>query len=609
MKIRCPKCQNTLNVPAGAAGKKARCKRCDAKFVIPGEAAAKLHAPASPPAAGKSAVPPPVQAHDPVLPPVATAPQTQAPTAPADAGNFGEDLPDFLVVENAPAAGSAFEALNDNPFEDLPDSSQFAAKAKAQAAPASAAQTAQPSNKVYTDEVDFGAISGMESMIDDAVKKTQAKKKPKCSVAEIKQAFRGKFESTGRTPSYDSRGLMVALAMACVPLVFCLGVVLASIKVVSVVYGMLAGEGATYMPPLIGLLIFLVGGLVLLALWIPVLHMGFAIFGFLLSGSTSRPEARALTRESQPVLYEYVDQICERVEAPKPSRIDLDCDFNASAAFRRGWLSFGKDDLVLTLGVPLIAALNSEQLASVIAHEFGHFRQRRGMRATFLILGLVNWFIVAAHMDEEEEERHFSDPDADDVGAAVIDGIFTISRWVMLGMAYTGHAIGSALSRDMEYDADRYAIRLAGSKAFMHGMNRVERFGVAHSIAIMNLQMLFFRGVCIDNIPRFMMHIAKTMPATKVQEIAKDMEARRQRLMDSHPPTVERIKVAKELSEPGIVQLPRPAMDLVDHWVGLCENITLDFYCEVTGQKITKEHVNKLEDVLRDEHKLLLDKA
>ena len=607
MKIRCPHCQHTLNVPAGAAGKKARCKRCEAKFIIPSEAAAQLHAPTPPPVAGPSPVPPAVKPRDPVLPPAPPAAPGPAPATPTGAGNFGEDLPEFLVVENAPAAGSAFDGLDDNPFEDLPDSSQYAAQAKAQAAPAPAAAS-QPADTVYTDEVDFGAISGMETMINDAVKKTQAKKKPKCSVAEIKQAFRGEFESTGRTPNYNGRSLMVALAMLCVPLLFCLGVVLASIKVVSVVYGMLAGDGAFYMPPLIGLLILLVGGLVLLALWIPVLHMGFAIFGFLVTGSSSRPEARALTRESQPVLYEYVDQICERVEAPKPSRIDLDCDFNASASFRRGWLSFGKDDLVLTLGVPLIAALNAEQLASVIAHEFGHFRQRRGMRATFLILGMVNWFIVAAHMDEEEEERHFSDPDAD--GAEIVDAIFALSRWVMLAMAYTGHAIGSALSRDMEYDADRYAIRLAGSKAFTNSMNRVERFGVAHSITIMNLQMLFFRGgALIDNIPRFMMHIAKTMPATKVQEIAKDMEARRQRLMDSHPPTVERIKVAKQLAEPGIVNLPRPAMDLVDHWVGLCENITLDFYCEVTGHKITKEHVNKLEDVLRDEHKLLLDKA
>jgi hypothetical protein len=104
-----------------------------------------------------------------------------------------------------------------------------------------------------------------------------------------------------------------------------------------------------------------------------------------------------LTPENQPVLYEFVNQICKKVSAPPPTRIELDCDYNASALFRQGWLSFGKNDLVLTLGVPLIASQTSEQLASVIAHDFGHFRQGQKMKAHYMIRSLSGWFMNSAY--------------------------------------------------------------------------------------------------------------------------------------------------------------------------------------------------------------------
>ena len=56
-----------------------------------------------------------------------------------------------------------------------------------------------------------------------------------------------------------------------------------------------------------------------------------------------------------------------------PKRIDLDCQLNAAASLRRGALSLFGNDLVLTIGLPLVAGLNVQQFAGVIGHEFGHF--------------------------------------------------------------------------------------------------------------------------------------------------------------------------------------------------------------------------------------------
>ena len=116
----------------------------------------------------------------------------------------------------------------------------------------------------------------------------------------------------------------------------------------------------------------------------------------------------------------------------------MDCDFNATASLRRGWLGSGQNDLVLTIGIPFIAIQNTEQLASVIAHEFGHFRQGSAMKTYYVIGSLTHWFMMTAYS-----------------GLAYF-------YW----FGYLTHMLSGSLSREMEWDADRHAIQLAGTKAF-----------------------------------------------------------------------------------------------------------------------------------------------
>ena len=51
----------------------------------------------------------------------------------------------------------------------------------------------------------------------------------------------------------------------------------------------------------------------------------------------------SFTRQAEPVLFALVDKVCAVVSAPAPKRIDINCDVNASAGMRRGWLSASWD--------------------------------------------------------------------------------------------------------------------------------------------------------------------------------------------------------------------------------------------------------------------------
>ena len=90
----------------------------------------------------------------------------------------------------------------------------------------------------------------------------------------------------------------------------------------------------------------------------------------------------------------------------RPRRIDVDCQVNASASFRRGlWSMIVGNDLVLTIGLPSTAGISVEQFASMLAHEFGHFSQGMGMRMSFLVRTISFWFTRVVYDRDQWDQR------------------------------------------------------------------------------------------------------------------------------------------------------------------------------------------------------------
>ena len=138
------------------------------------------------------------------------------------------------------------------------------------------------------------------------------------------------------------------------------------------------------------------GGLAKIAIYFTPIVAGGVLVLFMIKPLFARREKQpvpiSLTPSSEPVLFDLVRKLCETVGAPMPRRIDVDGQANASASFRRGFLSFFGHDLLLTIGLPLAAGLTLRNLVGVLAHEFGHFAQGTGMRATYLIRAVNLWF-------------------------------------------------------------------------------------------------------------------------------------------------------------------------------------------------------------------------
>lgn len=82
-------------------------------------------------------------------------------------------------------------------------------------------------------------------------------------------------------------------------------------------------------------------------------------------------------------LHSFVENVCAILGAPTPNRINIDCQPNATAGFRGGFLgNIIQRTPILTIGLPLVAGMTRAQFAGVLAHEFGHFSQGTGMRVS-----------------------------------------------------------------------------------------------------------------------------------------------------------------------------------------------------------------------------------
>jgi Zn-dependent protease with chaperone function len=177
----------------------------------------------------------------------------------------------------------------------------------------------------------------------------------------------------------------------------------------------------------------------------------------------------AVDREQEPQLFAYVERLCTLVGAPNPTRIEFYCDVNAAVYFRRGLLSLFGNDIVLTIGLPLMLGTDLRQFTGVLAHELGHFAQGAGMRISYLVRVLSSWFIRVVHerdaldvmLAELGEKRRVFRP-----LVATTSFFITIPRMVLHGLMHVGLFVSSFLLRQMEYDADQYEAGIAGSTTF-----------------------------------------------------------------------------------------------------------------------------------------------
>lgn len=357
-------------------------------------------------------------------------------------------------------------------------------------------------------------------------------------------------------------------------------------------------------------------GLIGLGIWGLVLYLlpvvgGIVLVPFMIKPIFARQaysqRPRRLKREAQPLLHDYVDQLCDAVGAPRPTSIRVMCDVNAGAGFRHGLISFFNGEVMLAIGLPLVSGLSLRQFSGVLAHEFGHFAQGTGRRLQYVIYGVNGWLARAAYERDSWDVWLFAHSKASDARLRPLAYVARFFVWcqrqIVQWLLWCGAVLSYYLSREMEFDADRYAVRTVGVRAVEQMLRKVDQLQVAHQFAMGDVGEFAREGRLADNLPKLIAANSLNMSKEMRQALRKRAHEQETSMFSTHPSDKDRVLSARAENDEGLFQSPEgrenlPASVLFDDFGRLCKRVTSQFYEEELGLRFKKRDLHPVDELL-----------
>jgi Zn-dependent protease with chaperone function len=327
---------------------------------------------------------------------------------------------------------------------------------------------------------------------------------------------------------------------------------------------------------------------------VPMALLGGLLLVFLIKPVFFRRRMRdegllTLERSDEPLLFAFVERLCKATRAPAPARIEVDCDPNASARFGGGFLSLvpGKRELVLRIGLPLAAGFSIRQFAGVMSHELGHFNQKRGMTASYLIRRLTAFFAEVVFQRDRLDERlvrlRLSSNAFAQLFYYVAVAFIEPARGVLWLMLLIGELLTCGVLRRMEHDADNVEAHVAGVREFINVSKLLLFLQIARRRAEHDLSDAFEQRRLADDLPRLILANAKQL-AEHRDDVLKLLECGKTRWFDTHPCHNDRVRSVESTRAPGLVECDLPARHLFARFDDLCQRATWSTYKAALGR-------------------------
>jgi Zn-dependent protease with chaperone function len=212
----------------------------------------------------------------------------------------------------------------------------------------------------------------------------------------------------------------------------------------------------------------------------------------------------------------------------------------------------------------------------------GHFAQGSGMRLTYLVRSVNGWLARVVYQRDAWDEKltEWSNRSVWPVAVclwAAQCGVW-MSREALWVLMVVGHAIGMRMQRQMEYDADRYEARLAGSDTFASTALAMRVLTESSRRAILTLTRSYRERRLANDYPALVALMVTRLPDHRRRGI-KDVEGGNMPgPFDTHPPDAARVERAHAEPSAGICHLEHPAAQLFGDLSALCRRATEIYY-------------------------------
>lgn len=230
---------------------------------------------------------------------------------------------------------------------------------------------------------------------------------------------------------------------------------------------------------------------------------------FLLRKSNKSDASRVeVTKEKMPKLFTLIEEVAKSTGCKMPLHVFLSNEVNASVFYNNTLQSiFFPTRKNLVVGLGLFVNTNTEEVKSIIAHEFGHFAQ------SSMKIGSVIYYLNTVMYDMAFQEDRW-DAWLDKyfrglmnlcrfggwygvIGQIVLFLLYHILVFVKDVLRWMYKFVNRSyysLSRQMEFDADRVACSIVGKEMFVSAMIKVSFASVAESNAVASWRRLLSVG-------------------------------------------------------------------------------------------------------------------
>ncbi len=288
-----------------------------------------------------------------------------------------------------------------------------------------------------------------------------------------------------------------------------------------------------------------------------------------------------LSEQQEPDLYMFVQDICERLGVTAPVEIRLNNDVSIQMR-HRGPLGFWRDEFVLTIGVPLISTLKTNQLAALLTRELICFRNPEAPRAAFLLMAHHRWLHTSLYRDDIVDQAIARWQEQGRLSAVTVEklqGLFALVRRLMAPRQSISRLLGRSLVHHIVAVADDAACDLAGRDGLSQALEQQRLIAHTAQELIPKLQKQWDeKGVLPDDLIQLTLLSARQYPSTIHNQLRTQQEQDRAQENDIIPADSQRInRLGNAQGAPGYACVS-PAMTLVRYFAKLATTMTVRYY-------------------------------
>jgi hypothetical protein len=225
------------------------------------------------------------------------------------------------------------------------------------------------------------------------------------------------------------------------------------------------------------------------------------------------------------------------------------------------------------------------------------------MRLYALIMRINLWFARVVYQRDEWDQTLEAWSSDNQVFLIILAAVTRLAVWltrrILWVLMQIGHLVSGFLSRQMEYDADRYQARMIGGGTFAETMWRVQVIALAQNGAYADLNSSWQQRRLPDNFPKLVMANIPQIPQEFLSAFRQQIETATSGLFSTHPSDKDRIaRARREAPGDGIFPLEGPASDVFRDFDVLAKTASFEMYRASLGPGISKDQLYEVAELV-----------